>query len=181
MPGSGGGTGTRGRTPTAEGLADFPQPVALWLRRAGVLALATLVLATLVGALGVRTAETSAHGGGYHLTLRYPAVARAGLDAQWQVTVSHDVGLPKEIVLGVTGDYFDLFEAQAFHPEPVESTRDGDTLFLTFATRPGADQFVVVFDAYLQPAAQQGGAATVAVWEGGDPMVSIAYRTRLLP
>lgn len=166
---------------TAEGLAESSQPVALWLRRAAVVALAAVVVASLLGALGVRTGETSAQGNGYDLTLRYPAVARAGLDAEWRVTVGHEGALPNEIVLAVTGAYFDLFEAQAFHPEPAESTRDGDTLYLTFATQPGSDHFVVAFDAYLQPAAQQGAAATVAVLEGDTRMVSIDYRTRLLP
>jgi hypothetical protein len=166
---------------TTEGLAETSQPVALWLRRAAVAALATLVAASLVGLLGVRTAETSSRGNGYDLTLRYPAIGRAGLDAEWQVTVSKEGGLPDEVVLAVTGDYFDLFEAQAFHPEPTDSMRDGEMLYLTFTTHPGSDQLVVAFDAYLQPAAQQGGTATVAVWEGDSPVVTVDYRTRLLP
>jgi hypothetical protein len=176
------GTGTtEPQTLTTDGLAEYSQPLALWLRRAAVLALAALVVATLLGVLGVRTAETSAHADGYDLTLRYPAVGRAGLDAEWQVTVGREGGLPQEIVLAVTGDYFDLFEAQAFHPEPADSTRDEDTLYLTFTTQPGSDQFVVVFDAYLQPAAQRGSAATVALLDGEHRVVSVDYRTRLLP
>lgn len=175
------GDGSASGTMTADGLAESSQLVALWFRRAAVLALAALVVASLLGVLGVRTEESSAHGNGYDLTLRYPAVARAGLDVEWQATVGHEGGLPKEIVLGVTADYFDLYEAQAFHPEPAESSRDEDTLYLTFTTQPDSELFVVVFDAYLQPAAQQGDTATVAVLEGETRMVSINYRTRLLP
>ena len=180
-PGTATATATERRTPTADGMAETSQPVALWMRRGAVTALAALVVASLLGVLGVRMAETTAQANGYDLTLRYPAVARAGLDAEWRVTVGHEGGLPEEIVLAVTGDYFDLFEAQAFHPEPADSSRDEDTLYLTFTTQPGSDLFVVVFDAYLQPAAQRGGAATVTVLEGDDQMVSVDYRTRLLP
>jgi hypothetical protein len=89
-------------------------------------------------------------------------------------------GFDKELTLAVTGDYFDLFETQGFHPEPTESTRDGSTLYLTF-TAPESDTFVVAYDAYIQPSAQRGASATVAVVDGTTPLVQVRYRTRLLP
>ncbi len=166
---------------TTDGLAEETQPVGLWLRRAAVLALAGLVVVSLLGLLGVHTDEETAEGNGYRLTVSYPQVARAGLDTPYEITVVRESGLGQEIELAVTGSYFDLFEAQAFHPEPTEATRDGDTMYLTFTTRPGSATFVVAFDAYVQPASQRGQSATVAVMDGDQQMVSVSYDTRLIP
>jgi hypothetical protein len=60
---------------------------ALWARRAMVAVLAVAVAAALTGVLGVHTSTAQASRGGYTMSLRYPAVARAGLDVEWQVTV----------------------------------------------------------------------------------------------
>jgi hypothetical protein len=144
----------------------------------GVLAL--VVLADLVGLLGVHTSSATTTRDGYRLSLRYPDIARAGLDVQWQVTVSHPGGFGKEVVLAVTGDYFDIFETQGFHPQPSAETRDGHTLYLTFDAPPG-DTLVVYYDAYIQPASQQGKSARVAVLDHGTPAAWIDYRTRLVP
>jgi hypothetical protein len=153
---------------------------ALWARRATVTVLALAVAVALTGLLGVHTSTASASRAGYTMSLRYPAVARAGLDVEWQVTVSHPGGFGKELTLAVTGDYFDIFETQGFHPEPSDETRDGHALYLTFQAPPG-DTFVVYYDAYIQPASQQGRSARVALLEEGRPAVWIDYRTRLAP
>jgi hypothetical protein len=153
---------------------------ALWARRVVLSVLALVVVADLLGLLGVHTSTATASRGGYYMSLRYPGVARAGLDIEWQVTVNHPGGFGKELTLGVTGDYFDIFETQGFHPEPSAETRDGHTLYLTFDAPPG-DTFVVYYDAYIQPASQQGKSARVAVIDHGRPAVWIDYRTRLVP
>jgi hypothetical protein len=153
---------------------------ALWARRAMLGLLALAVLADLLGLLGVHTSSATASRGGYTMSLRYPGVARAGLDVEWQVTVAHPGGFGKELTLGVTGDYFDIFETQGFHPQPSAETRDGHTLYLTFDTPPG-DTFVVYYDAYIQPASQQGKSARLSLIDHGRPVVWIDYRTRLLP
>jgi len=142
--------------------------------------LAIGVAGALTGLLGVHTSTVTAQRAGYTMSLRYPAVARAGLDVQWQVTVHHPGGFGNELTLGVTGDYFGIFETQGFHPEPSDETRDGHTLYLTFTAPPG-DTFVLYYDAYIQPASQQGKSARVALLDHGVPAVWIDYRTRLLP
>jgi hypothetical protein len=163
-----------------EEIDEGSHPVALWLRRAMLTAMALAVAADLFSLLGVRTSTASAHGDGYDLSLRYPSVARAGLDTPWQVTVTHTGGFGKQLTLAITGDYFDVFETQGFHPEPADETRDAHTLYLTFTAPPG-DTFVVDFDAYIQPASQQGRSATVAVLDGATPVASVAFDTRLMP
>ena len=153
---------------------------ALWARRATVTVMAVAVATALTGLLGVHTSTATASRGGYSMSLRYPAVARAGLDIEWQVTVRHPGGFGKQLTLAVTGDYFDIFETQGFHPNPSDETRDGNTLYLTFEA-PQGDTFVVYYDAYIQPASQQGKSARVALLEQGRPEVWIDYRTRLAP
>jgi hypothetical protein len=143
-------------------------------------AMALVVAADLLSLLGVRTGSVSAADHGYDLTVHYPSVARAGLDAPWQVTVTHPGGFGKQLTLGVTGDYFNIFETQGFHPNPSDETRDGTTLYLTF-TAPQGDTFVVDFDAYIQPASQQGRSATVSVIDQGTALVSVDLETRLMP
>jgi hypothetical protein len=155
-------------------------PAAVWTRRAMLTAMALVVLVALTSLLGVHTSTARASGHGYTLSLRYPWVARAGLDVEWQATVTHPGGFGKEVTLAVTADYFDIFETQGFHPDPSDETRDGHTLYLTFEAPPG-NTFVVYYDAYIQPASQQGKSARLAVLDAGKPVVSLAYRTRLLP
>jgi hypothetical protein len=145
-----------------------------------LVAMALVVAVALTSFLGVHTSTATTHRDGYTMTLRYPGVARAGLDVEWQVTLTHPGGFGKEVTLGVTGDYFDIFETQGFHPEPSDETRDGHTLYLTFEAPPG-NTFVVYYDAYIQPASQEGKSARVAVIDHGAPAAWIDYRTRLLP
>jgi len=166
---------------TARGLAETSQPWSVWLRRATLVGLAAFVLASALTVFGVRTGTASSEGGGYRLSVEHPRVARAGLDVVWEVTVHRDSPLDRELELAVTGSYLDLFETQAFHPEPTESSRDGDTLYLTFATAPGSDTFVVAYDAYVQPAAQRGRDGRVALVVDGTAVVSTEFSTFLMP
>jgi hypothetical protein len=152
----------------------------LWGRRVVMTALALLVAVGSAGWLGVRAATTSASGAGWDLEVEHAAVARAGLDVPFRVTVTHPGGFDDDIVLSVTGAYLDLHESQAFHPEPSDSTRDADSLQLTFAA-PVGDTFVLTYDAYLQPAAQLGGPADVSVLVGGEPVATASFSTTVLP
>ncbi|WP_121256482.1 hypothetical protein [Nocardioides ferulae] len=156
-------------------------PHALWVRRGFVLVLAAFVAAGLSGVLGVRTATTTATSEDWRLELRHAAVARAGLDVPWEVTIEHVGGFTDDVVLSVTGDYLDIYETQGFAPEPVEMVRDGSTLYLTFAPPPAGETFVVSYDAYIQPASQRGAKATLSVLDGDVPVVSLDFETRLLP
>jgi hypothetical protein len=80
----------------------------------------------------------------------------------------------------VPASYFAIYESQRFFPEPSDETRDGDTLYLTFAKPPG-DTLTVGYDAYIQPASQRGASATVSVLDDGRPAVSVDVHTTLFP
>lgn len=167
---------------TLTGLEERSQrPLAVWGRRGFLALLLLVVLAGLAGVLGVRSATATESRNGYTLSVEHAAVARAGLDVPWQVTVERDAGFGKTVILAVTGDYFDIYETQGFSPEPSASVRDEDLLYLTFDAPDGAT-FTLSYDAYIQPASQRGREATVSVVDGTlVPLVSVDIDTFLLP
>ena len=116
----------------------------------------------------------------YEVSLRHASLARAGFDVPWRVTVRRPGGFGQDLELAVTGDYFDIYETQGFAPEPSESTRDGDTLYLTFDA-PEGDTFVLSYDAYIQPSSQIGRDGALSVVVDGARVATVEFRTRLLP
>jgi hypothetical protein len=154
--------------------------VAIWSRRGFLVLLLAFVLAGLAGFLGVRTATETSDDAGWTVSLYHATTARAGLDVPWEVTVTHPGGFGKDLTLAVTGDYFDIYETQGFTPDPSDATRNGDTLFLTFAA-PAGDTFVVAYDAYIQPSSQVGRGGTLSVLDKGEPVASVDFDTTLLP
>jgi hypothetical protein len=155
-------------------------PVNRVLTRTALCLLVVAVAAGAVGALGLHTSTASASADGYTLEMSYPRTARAGLDVEWQATVTHVGGFDHDVTLAMSAAYFGMFETQGFFPEPSEETRDGDTLYLTF-TKPDGDTFVVGYDAYIQPSSQRGSTASVSVVDGGTPVVTVRLKTTLLP
>lgn len=166
---------------TLEGLdASLGEPIRRIGALIGRLALVAVVVAGATSLLGVRTATATGSGSGYTLELSYPRVARAGLDVTWQLSVHHRGGFAKALTLSLSADQFDIYEHQAFYPEPTSQTRTADQLLLTFESPPG-DTFVLSFDAYVQPSSQVGKTATVAVLRRGEPVAAVRYSTVLAP
>jgi hypothetical protein len=155
--------------------------VALWGRRGFLLALLALVVAALLGVLGVHSVTRASAEDGWHLSVRYAETARPGLDVPWEVKVTHAGGFGKSVVLAITAHYFDIYETQGFHPTPSDETRDGDTLYLTFTPPTTGDTFVVAYDAYIQPASQSGSSGTVAVVAGGRRLAAAPFNTHVWP
>ncbi|MBA3524733.1 MAG: hypothetical protein H0T85_09325 [Geodermatophilaceae bacterium] len=164
---------------------DLPSDVAHGpghvLRRILLVLLLVVVLAAAAGAFGVRSGRVSDSAGGYTLTLVYPRVARAGLDVPWHATITHQGGFDEDIVLAVTADWFTIIETQGFLPSPDSETSDGEFVYLTFLPPPDGEVFRVDFDSYIQPASQLGRSAELRLLVGGQPVVSVAYRTWLVP
>jgi len=154
--------------------------VRMWTSRAALALILGLVLAALLGLLGVHTATVRASGGGYSLQMEYPRTARAGLDVTWRVTVQRTGGFDKTLELAVSADQFDIYETQGFYPVPDSMTRDADTVTMMFIPPPG-DTFVLTFDAYVQPSSQVGRDATLSVLEHGTPAATVAFSTWLAP
>ncbi|HET8591473.1 MAG TPA: hypothetical protein VFM01_17695 [Nakamurella sp.] len=153
----------------------------LWARRATVTLLCLILIAAGTGWMGVHSSTVTATADGYTLQVHYARVARAGLDVPFTVRVTAAEPIEHQIVLGITADYFRMFETQGFYPDPADATTDAGTVYLTFDPPPHGNTLVVDYDAYIQPAAQIGKDATISVILGGVRRVSVTVHTTLLP
>ena len=73
-----------------------------------------------------------------------------------------------------------MFETQGFFPDPDSATNDGSFVYLTF-TKPRGDDFVLDYDAYIQPAAQVGKSAVVKLLLEDTVVARTDLRTWLVP
>jgi hypothetical protein len=151
-----------------------------WGRRVGIAVLSIVVLLGAFGLLGVKSRTTDAVASGYTLHVTYPQIARAGLDVPWRAEVRHSGGFGKELTLAISADYFRMFETQGFYPTPDHVGDDGTFVYMTF-DNPVGDEFVLDYDAYIQPAAQLGKTATVKVIVAHIVVVQAHLETWLLP
>lgn len=142
--------------------------------------LAVFVLLGAATVFGARSATVHASGGGVDLTVTYPAVTRPGLAIRWIIRVHRAGGFDKPIDLAVTSRYLDLFDFNNLDALPTGTVTDGELSIWTFDP-PVGDTLVVAFDGRVEPAQQYGKSATVAVMEGGVPIVSVRYATRVMP
>jgi hypothetical protein len=202
------GSTPAGSTPAGSTLADVrpvaegPRPTSWHRLLVGLLTV--IVVAGAAGLFGVRSTEASASGGGWTVSVTYASVARAGLDVPWKVNVRREGGFTGPVTLAVTADYFDIYEEQGLDPAPASETADGERLYWTFdpppaGTRPGnsggpsgsvggpgllpasGDELAIDFDAYIQPSSQLGASGEVTVLDGGNEVVSVPFRTWLVP
>ena len=161
--------------------AETRHPAALWISRATTALLVVFVVVAATGLLGVHSRTATSTAGGFTLTVEYAVVARAGLDVPLRITVASDEPWEDELTLSVSRSYLAIFETQGFHPEPSAETSQGDDVWLTFDTPPLGGPFIVDYDAYIQPASQQGSPAVIAVIVDEQPVVSLDITTLLFP
>ena len=150
-------------------------------RRAFLAVLCLFLLAGALGLLGVRTSTVQARGGAYDLEVRYARVTRPGLAVPWTVTVRRDGGFDGPLTVATTSRYFDLFDENAFEPEPESVTTDGERVIWEFKTPDHGDTIEISLDTRTGPNVQWGDEATTAVLENGRPVVQVDYRTWVLP
>ena len=143
--------------------------------------LCLFLLGGLLGVFGVRTATKKATGGGYEIEVRYARVARPGLSVPWSVTIRRPGGFEGPLVLTTTSQYFDLFDENAFEPEPESVTTDGERVIWQFTPPEQGDTLEVSLDTRVGPNVQWGSSATTAVLENGEPVVEVEYRTWIAP
>lgn len=173
---------SRAADSTFSDLGDGRYPrLARLIRRTSGLLMLLVVLAGAAGMLGVHSTRVTAHSDGYTLTVEYAGVARAGLDVPLRVTIVPDRKFSDSITLAISREYLAIFETQGFHPEPSDTANRGDDVLLTFDTPPDASPFVMDYDAYIQPASQQGADCRISIMHGADRLTSVRFTTFLFP
>jgi hypothetical protein len=161
-----------------KGVEGPPSSIA---RTLGLLVLLAVVVAGAVGVFGVHSRTVDSTGAGYRLTVTYPQTARSGLDVPWRARIHRSGGLPDDVTLAVSADYFRMFETQGFFPDPDSATSDAKFVYLTFTKPPAGEDLVVDYDAYIQPASQIGKSAVVRLIVGGREQTRVSLRTWLVP
>jgi hypothetical protein len=149
-------------------------------RRIVLILLAAFLALGIAGVFGPKTSTVTAQGGGYELTVTYPAVTRPGLPIRWEVLVTHPGGFPDKLRIGTTFDYFHLFDVTGIEPDVTSSTSDGRNMVFEFDPPPG-DTFRIQFDASVEPSVHELPSATTSVIVGDGAVVQVSYSTRVMP
>ncbi len=180
-----GGVAKPSRTADSTSTIPDPQPLERLKRaRAGrrvTMAIAFLiVVAALVGLLGVRTREVSAAGGGYEMTVTFATMTRPGLATPFDVEVSHPAGMDEQVTLAVSNDYLAAFDENGLDPDPAISRSDEEFVYWTFEPSPG-NTLGVSFDARLEPAVQWKREGEVRLIREGRTLVVVPFTTWVMP
>ena len=151
-------------------------------RRAGVGVLVLITAAAAFDALGPRTGDTSADGGGYSLDLEYPQIARAGEPAPLVLIITSEDAFGESVQVRFCATYFEHLDFQAWYPSPSAEASEGDWVVYEFDPPPSGQTLRVALDARVAPG-QLGGrdACEVSVLTAGEPAVTATWTTWRMP
>lgn len=154
-----------------------------WLRHSTIVFVVSVVVLGAFGVLGVKTTRAAAYDNGYSMEVTHAAVTRGGLATPFAIEVGTEDGsaLPEVVTLRITSDYLALFDDNGMEPTPVAAFNTGDSTSWDFEVPPGESTLEVVLDARLEPAVQWGEAAIAELWIGGERIVTIEFRSWVLP
>jgi hypothetical protein len=144
-----------------------------------------VVVAAVVGLLGVQARTVSATGpGNEELSVEYARVARPGLAVPFTVRVEAGAEgeLPAEVDLRITSSYLDLLDENGLDPQPTDTLRTDDETTWTFTLADGQRELEVDFDARVEPSVQlarRGG--TVALVVDDRVVTAVSFRTWVMP
>lgn len=170
-----------GVVPTAPEEPDLAQARRSRIFRRGFMTLLCGFLAAgLAGYLGVTSRTATAEGGGYRLTVTYGQFTRGGLATPWSFEVHHPGGFDGPVTVSTTSSYLDLFDENGFDPDPSKSTATPDEVIWEFEP-PEGDTLAVSLDARIEPAAQWGRTGETSVIVDGGKVVSVTYKTWIMP
>jgi len=141
----------------------------------------TFLLLGATGVFGVRTGRVAAAAGGYRLSVVYPRVTRPGHAVPLVVEVRKVGGFGDEpIVVAMRAGYFALFDENGILPGPSAETADRHRVIWEFDPPPG-DVLRVRFDTRTGPNRQLGERGNAAVLVDDQPVVSVSFRTWVMP
>lgn len=151
------------------------------LRRAGATLLVLFVLAGAVGLFGTRTVTKTVEGGGYRVSVTYPSDSRPGHAVRFKVAIRAQQGFTDPIRIRFSSRYFEVFDENAFDPDPDSQTTDAQYSYVDYAVPPGRE-FLISSDTRIEPSRQRGESGTVSVLDdSGRPVVTVEYSTRIWP
>ncbi len=166
-------------TPEWEGVGRVRRSRAL--RRALLAVFGVVLLLGATGVLGVRTGRASATGGGYDLMVEYPRVTRPGHAVPLSIEVRRPGGFGDgTVALSVTAEYFTLFDENGVQPAPSTETATERNVLWEFDPPPG-DTLRIYFDTRTGPNKQRGTDGEVSVLVAGEPVVTVAVTTWVMP
>lgn len=153
------------------------------LRRFSFALLCAIVLAGLLGLLGVRTTTAAASGNGFTIEVTHASVTRPGLATPLDLRVSTNDGspLPSAVTTRIGSSYLAMLDENGLDPQPVSSFQSEVWTWWTFDVPKGASTLEVSFDARLEPAVQWGQGSTVAVEVADEEVVAVDFETWVLP
>jgi hypothetical protein len=150
-------------------------------RRAGMTVVLLIVLAGLVGLLGIRSTTDTSSGGGYVLAVHHAQVTRAGIAVPLHIRVEHPGGFSRPVRISLSAALMERFDFQNFYPNPSKETASGAYLYYEFDPPPG-DVFEVSLDARTAP--DQNGSAghyEIRLLDGTRPLASVGFRMWVVP
>lgn len=151
------------------------------VRRVLLCVFGAFLLLGAAGVFGVREGTVSATGGGFTLVVHYPRVTRPGHAVPLRMEI-HKVGGfgDQPVTLRTTARYFDLYDENAVDPQPSAETATGEDLIWEFDPPPG-ELLHISTDTRTGPNRWRGARGTTSVLVEGFPVVSVSYRTRVVP
>jgi hypothetical protein len=163
-------------------LSSDASPVSVWLRRAFLFLLFVVVLAGLLGFLGVRSRTVAAAANDHSavLSVHYAQVARAGLDVPFDITVARTRASNQDVVVAVPSSYLELFDISGIEPEPTSSTATATNVIWDFDPPPGRE-FTVSLDMQVQGGRHFGRSGFVSLLDGNTTVAHVSFHTWLSP
>jgi sulfur carrier protein ThiS len=149
-------------------------------RRAFMVVLFAFLAVGLTGRLGVHTRTATAQGGGYEMTMTYGQVSRAGLATPWSLEIHHPGGFDGPVTVATNSTYLDLLDENGFDPQPSKATATGDEVIWEFDP-PDGDTLGISLDGRIEPGAQWGRTGVTSVLVDGHPVVTVKYKTWVMP
>ena len=150
-------------------------------RRAGLTALALVVLAGLTGILGIRSATVTSRSDGYVLSVTHAQTTRAGIAVPFHIRVVHRGGFDRPVQVAVSAQLLERFDFQNFYPNPSKETSSGRYVHYEFDPPPG-DILEVSLDARTSP--DQNGSIdryNVLLTDGAAIRTSVSFRMIVAP
>lgn len=153
------------------------------VRYVALVVMAGLVLAGVVGALGVRSRVAVASNGELELQARYGHLVRPGLASPLEIVVraAGSEPLPPELRVEMSASYLAMFDENGFEPEPSEAWSSDGRVIWTYEVPDGERELAISLDARIEPAVQWSRRHGVVTVYAGEHPLSVDITSWVVP